>query len=215
MSSFLESSSFRASIAHRSPCGADPLGLKILSEARDGRLDTLVAELDAFLEGNWDQRAFYVSLAADNLQGKHALLVARQVEQRAPSVDCVRQVFRFLFGPSSASEPAFQPEHRLLVATQKPTFPESAVGRLVEGEWYIRRAWDARGSDVASTVSADACALFKERLEKARECLLKAAELDREDPTPFATLQTVAMGLPTVTRETSKFWLTKALKLDL
>ena len=72
--------------------------------------------------------------------------------------------------------------------------PDSALGNLIKGNYYIHSAWDARGGGKANTVSNEGWILFFERLDKARIVLERAAQQDAEDPCPLATLQTVGMG---------------------
>lgn len=206
---------YRDTIPHRSPCGADPLGLKILEEAKRGKLETVISRLENSFRGEsmWDQRAFYVSLAANNLRGKQAALLATR-RRPPPDQGCFQSFSKSLWSFFGTPNPPSPAEHALIMLEQDPSFPNTAVGKLIEGEWLIRRAWDARGGGTADTVSDRARHVFKERLVKARNCLLQAAELDTEDPTPYATLQTVAMGLPSVPRVTAKHWMNEALKRD-
>lgn len=71
----------------------------------------------------------------------------------------------------------------------------SPICHLVRGVTYISAAWEARGSGTSDTVSEEGEKLFEERLHLAEEDLLKTAALDPQDPTPYASLLTVARGL--------------------
>ena len=73
-----------------------------------------------------------------------------------------------------------------------PTCPEAW---LLRGVRRIRWAWEARGGDRASEVEEEAWEVFFQRLHSAESDLLWAAELVPEDPTPYSSLISVAMGL--------------------
>lgn len=72
--------------------------------------------------------------------------------------------------------------------------PDSATAWLVRGAQSIEWAWEARGFGTADTVSDVAAEVFHERLLEAEDALGRAAELDPEDPGPWAYLITVARG---------------------
>ncbi len=72
--------------------------------------------------------------------------------------------------------------------------PNSATAWLVRGVHTKNWAWEARGSGLADTVSEKGFKLFFERLARAEEELLRAAELDPADPTPWAHLVMVGVG---------------------
>ena len=58
-------------------------------------------------------------------------------------------------------------------------------------EW----AWEARGGGGASTVGREAWRLFEERMALAERDVLRAAELDPADPTPYVLLVEIARHL--------------------
>ncbi len=66
---------------------------------------------------------------------------------------------------------------------------------LLRGYRQVTWAWEARGSDRASTVEEDMWSVFFERLQSAESDLLRAAELAPEDPEPHARLISAGMGL--------------------
>ncbi|MFH2005275.1 MAG: hypothetical protein ABI333_01685 [bacterium] len=81
---------------------------------------------------------------------------------------------------------------------------ELALAHLLRGRANIAWAWQARGHGTSDTVTKDGANLFEDHLEAAEQDLLRAAELDPADPTPWAHLITVARGLgqgPDVARE--------------
>lgn len=63
---------------------------------------------------------------------------------------------------------------------------------LIRGCHGIHWAWEARGRGAATTVSPRARALYEERLRSAEADLLRAAQGDPRDPTPYARLITIA-----------------------
>lgn len=73
--------------------------------------------------------------------------------------------------------------------------PESADAWLVKGDRSIARAWEIRGSAKADETAEDRWDPFHEMLDNATEELFKAAELNREDPLPWARLLNAAMAL--------------------
>ncbi|MGD0090971.1 MAG: hypothetical protein ABSE73_13720 [Planctomycetota bacterium] len=76
--------------------------------------------------------------------------------------------------------------------------PDGALAATVRGCFYIKYAWEARGSGWASTVSPEGWRLFGERLTVAAESLRKAASSDPGNSIALSHLITVAMaqGLP-------------------
>eukprot|EP00568_Trieres_chinensis_P013710 CAMPEP_0183293562 /NCGR_PEP_ID=MMETSP0160_2-20130417/2201_1 /TAXON_ID=2839 ORGANISM="Odontella Sinensis, Strain Grunow 1884" /NCGR_SAMPLE_ID=MMETSP0160_2 /ASSEMBLY_ACC=CAM_ASM_000250 /LENGTH=608 /DNA_ID=CAMNT_0025454697 /DNA_START=88 /DNA_END=1914 /DNA_ORIENTATION=- len=71
----------------------------------------------------------------------------------------------------------------------------AAAVRLVEGEYMVNRAWQERGSGFSHTVSESMAQAFKQCLCQARDAFLDASALDPQDPSPYACLQKVALGL--------------------
>jgi len=49
------------------PALGDALGQTILSDAKQGKFDTLLREIDAMRNGQWDRRAFYIDLVGEYL----------------------------------------------------------------------------------------------------------------------------------------------------
>lgn len=148
------------------PALGDSLGQKILAEAQKGRFDTLIANDSELGSGRWDERAFYIELAA-----KAALNVT-----------------------------SFE-------------LPDTPLSHLLIGYMEIQRAWEARGSGRASSVSDDGWQGFFEHLQRAAQHLLYAGEQDQADPTAYAFLQPVAMGLQ-LEHDQAREWLQIALDRD-
>ena len=73
-------------------------------------------------------------------------------------------------------------------------YPESPTPRIALGEGYISYAWAARGHGYADSVSEGGWNLFNERVSKAQEMLIKAAQLKEKDPFWFEAMQTVALA---------------------
>jgi hypothetical protein len=93
------------------------------------------------------------------------------------------------------------------------TLSDTPIGNLLKGNVAINLAWKARGGGQADTVSKEGWNLFFKHLNYAGRYLLRAGEQDKEDPTPFAFLQTVAMGLQ-LDHKIAEAWLNEAIKRD-
>ncbi|ALG06037.1 hypothetical protein [Kibdelosporangium phytohabitans] len=77
---------------------------------------------------------------------------------------------------------------------------------LLAGDAYIGEAWAIRGSGWASSVGEDRAKLFRATLEKARRPLFAAADMLPGDPTPWAQLLAVGMGLGQDRSEQDAVW---------
>lgn len=69
--------------------------------------------------------------------------------------------------------------------------PQSAAYALLEAEYWIRYAWDARGSGFSSTVTDMGYKLFNERIEKAEKVLLDSKPYASAIPVWYAQMVTV------------------------
>jgi tetratricopeptide (TPR) repeat protein len=123
----------------------------------------------------------------------------------------------------NACESALQ-VHRLLTGDYKEAFdrvdnvlqktPElEALREKVKGDFYIKYAWEARGSGLAKGVGQDAWAKFHERLPQARAALERAWELQPDDAFTATRMLTVELGM-TTGRETMELWFERAMKAD-
>lgn len=72
---------------------------------------------------------------------------------------------------------------------------ELPLGHLIKGRAHIAWAWEARGHGTSDSVTDEGANLFEQHLMRAEADLMRAAELDPADPTPWAHLITVARGL--------------------
>jgi hypothetical protein len=93
------------------------------------------------------------------------------------------------------------------------TLSDTPLGNLLRGSMAIELAWKARGHGDAVTVTNDGRKLFFKYLNFAGKYLSRAAEQDVEDPTPYAFLQSVAMGQG-LERKTADAWLSEATRRD-
>jgi hypothetical protein len=91
--------------------------------------------------------------------------------------------------------------------------PDTPFGNLVKGRMATRFAWKVRGGGTGDTVSEDTWESFYEYLSISGRHLLRAAEQDEQDPTPFAFLQPVAMGLQ-MERKIAETWFREAIQRD-
>jgi hypothetical protein len=91
--------------------------------------------------------------------------------------------------------------------------PGSALPLLLKGEFYIKYAWDARGSGWANTVTPDGWQKMAERLSVAEEALNEAWKKNPDDSAaPIAMLQVeLGQGKGRPIMET---WYQRAMKAD-
>jgi tetratricopeptide (TPR) repeat protein len=82
--------------------------------------------------------------------------------------------------------------------------PSSHFAQAGLGAFYLKYAWEARGSGWAVTITEQANMLFGERLLKARESFEKAYRLNESDPVVPAMQIKVAMGLGLDSEEVEK-----------
>jgi tetratricopeptide (TPR) repeat protein len=73
--------------------------------------------------------------------------------------------------------------------------PSSHFANACAGIFYVRYAWDARGSGWGNTVVKEGAKLYQDRLLAAKDYLDKAYQLNASDPAVPAWLITAAMGL--------------------
>jgi hypothetical protein len=72
--------------------------------------------------------------------------------------------------------------------------PDSSTPRAALAQTYLRFAWKARGNGYASTVTPEGAALFKQRVQLARDVLDDAAKRGIRDPGTYRQMQTVALA---------------------
>lgn len=68
------------------------------------------------------------------------------------------------------------------------TTPESYVPFVAQGAYYLTRAWDARGQDLAKDTTEEQFQRTREYAEKAEESLLKALEINPKAFRAFTTM---------------------------
>ncbi len=73
--------------------------------------------------------------------------------------------------------------------------PDSGTPLTARGAFYIRHAWKERGTGRAHNVTDEGWRGFTEYLDLALADLQRAVELSPDDPTPWASMISVAMGL--------------------
>jgi tetratricopeptide (TPR) repeat protein len=93
--------------------------------------------------------------------------------------------------------------------------PEAKGLRLgLRGEFYIKYAWEARGSGFAQTVTEDGWRRFAERAAEARKALEAAWELDHGDSMAATRMITVEMALGEGNRAQMEKWFQRAMEAD-
>lgn len=73
--------------------------------------------------------------------------------------------------------------------------PKNSIYPLLRGAGLVFAAWQARGAGTSDTVSGLAQKLFEDNLRQAEQFYLQAAALDPADPTPYALLIYLELGL--------------------
>jgi tetratricopeptide (TPR) repeat protein len=91
--------------------------------------------------------------------------------------------------------------------------PDSSIQLLEKGDFYLSYAWNARGGGWSGSVAKANWQLFEERLHVAEAALVKALELNPDNPEIGASLIKVAMGLG-YDRERMEEWFEAAVKAD-
>ncbi|MBT3223837.1 MAG: DUF4034 domain-containing protein, partial [Proteobacteria bacterium] len=71
--------------------------------------------------------------------------------------------------------------------------PTSSVAHLLKARHAMLSAWQARGGGTSDTVGDEGERLFGERLQVAEQAFLQAADLEPQDPTPWAHMIHVRM----------------------
>ena len=153
-------------------------------------------------------------LAVDQLEICRRNALAQRLEPDSPAESAALERMRKLFREAIADRESTSASRRgvwnsaaAVVATDKEK-PLLAFGDAVEGTpgadpWIyhtfmgrveINRAWHARGSGWANTVTDDGWKQFNAHLVAAREHFQKAIEADDTLPQPYAYMITVAMG---------------------
>jgi hypothetical protein len=87
------------------------------------------------------------------------------------------------------------------------------VRNLVEGQFLMEYAWDARGDDFAVAVPAEAWPVFHDRLTRAGTALRDAWDEDRTRPEPAVEMLTVALGLG-FDKDDMEVWFRRAMTAD-
>jgi len=73
--------------------------------------------------------------------------------------------------------------------------PERALAWLARGAYGVSEAWEVRGAGYGETVEEEAWEVFHDRLLGAEDDLMRAADLDPQDPVPWTHLVTSGRGL--------------------
>ena len=85
------------------------------------------------------------------------------------------------------------------------------IENIVAGWYHIEKAWEARGTGSAHTVTEQGWKGFAEHLQKAREHLVKAYEFHPEFPEAPAYMISVVMGGAGDPGETERLWFDRAV----
>lgn len=149
--------------------------------------------------------AFYASYALDWSRGAKAAI--DPAAGAPPSPDVAKQQILLAI----ARDPAFAADHQWIymlfnpgdkpfVAAAAAQFakPDSGVGRWITamfvGMDHVNRAWDARGSGAAGTVTPEGWKGFAEHLALARDHFMRAHEMHPEWPDAASEMIQVSLG---------------------
>lgn len=91
--------------------------------------------------------------------------------------------------------------------------PDTALGNTLKGIRAMSRAQKSRGTGLGNTVTEEGWKGFVHHEDLAAQHLFRAGEQDVEDPTPYARLVSVAMGLQ-LERRVSDQWFEEAIRRD-
>jgi hypothetical protein len=85
--------------------------------------------------------------------------------------------------------------------------------KVIEGNFYVEYAWDARGNGFGSEVPAEGWPVFRDRLQKAEAALNAAWEADPTRPEPCVRFLALALGLGH-DRPEMEMWFRRAMTAD-
>ncbi len=102
---------------------------------------------------------------------------------------------------------------QLLLPTAERLWSEQAFTHLLKGKIHIKKAWDARGTGFADTVTSKGWEAFKENLKISDKALRKAWELEKKDTAIPLAMISVCVGeeLP---RAEMEIWFNRAMQID-
>lgn len=81
-----------------------------------------------------------------------------------------------------------------IIQEGKARYPKSEAFSLIEADYWLRYAWDARGHGYSKDVTDTGWQLFRERLDKAEQVLLESRDYASDNPIWHQKYLGVAMG---------------------
>jgi hypothetical protein len=163
-------------------------------------LATPGAAADGLDLSDTDQREFRVSVLGLFNSGRYADLnaLAQQLQQQRSRFRGGAWRLHVFFGTLSSpgAETATDADWKAQITRlEKWTqiSPASATPRIALAQTYLRFAWKARGHGFANTVTPEAWALFKDRVQLARTTLEQSAALAESSPHWYLQMQNVAL----------------------
>jgi hypothetical protein len=147
-----------------------------------------------------DQRDFRVTLLALFNAGRYADLdaLAQQLQQQRSRFRGGAWRLHVFFGTLSspgaetATDAAWKAQIVKLEQWAQSS-PASPTPRIALAQTYLRFAWKARGHGFANTVTPEAWALFKDRVQRARSTLEQSAAVAENSPHWYLQMQGVAL----------------------
>jgi hypothetical protein len=147
-----------------------------------------------------DQRDFRVSVLGLFNAGRYADLdaLAQQLQQQRSRFRGGAWRLHVFFaalsspGAETATDAAWKAQIAKLERWTQ-TSPAAPTARIALAQTYLRFAWKARGHGFANTVTPEAGALFKDRVQLARSTLEQSAALAENSPHWYLQMQKVAL----------------------
>ena len=100
---------------------------------------------------------------------------------------------------------------KLYYKTQELQEIDPWLKNMIGGYYHIKMAWNRRGGSWSGEVKEEGWKGFREHLEKARRCLVKAWELKPDYPESAAHMISVSMGGCAQDNENERFWFDRAV----
>jgi hypothetical protein len=100
-----------------------------------------------------------------------------------------------------------------VLAVVEKQLGDGSLAATLQGQFYVKYAWDARSAKWAKDVTEEQWKLFAERLQKAEKALTRAWRLDPKNGDAAATMLTVELGQGKG-RSTMEKWYRRAMRAD-
>ena len=116
----------------------------------------------------------------------------RKQQLYLPWGDSYLHNFYSALGMSTASDVAKQRKYESLLDAWRKQFPDSVTPRTLQARWLIQRAWQARGSGFAYTVTPEGSAQFNRWIQEAEETLAPFEKIPHKDSEAYTLMIDIA-----------------------